>query len=116
MGLSTSSKCMRHFHSWTGTPKGRCVGYSDFPMLKSGNPYATLVSSDLAHPLGNRPFLADNGNVFNHGFAILTLADSFGQADYYAIPGDGSKYVKPLRAVFPENLWSAGEAAAAQGG
>ena len=61
-------------------------------------------------------FLQTTGNVFNHGFAILTLADSFGQADYYAIPGDGSNYVTPLRPVFSENLWRAGEAAAAHGG
>jgi hypothetical protein len=54
-------------------PKGRGVGYSAFPMLKSGNPHATRVSSE---------------------------------------PG----YFTPLRPVFSENLWSAGEAAAAQGG
>jgi predicted phosphodiesterase len=95
-------------------PMGRCVGYSAFPMLKDQNPYATRVSNDLVAPLGNPPFLQTTGDVFNHGFTILTLADSFGQAEYYEIPGDGSACKTPLRARFAETLWST-EAAAAGG-
>ena len=96
-------------------PKGRCVGYSAFPMLKAATPYATRVSSDLVPLLGNPPFLQTTADVFNHGFAILTLAESFGQADYYSIPGDGAEYTTPLNPVFSENLWVAEAAVVAQG-
>lgn len=88
-------------------PKGRCVGCSAFPMLASDHPYTTRVSSEQVPLLGDPPFLQTTGHVYNHGFVILTLADAYGQADYYSIPGDGSAVSQPLNPTFSENLWDA---------
>jgi hypothetical protein len=88
-------------------PKGRCIGYSAFPMMKAGDPYKVLVSADKLPPLGDPPFLDTTGDVYDHGFMILTLADTFAQADYYQTPGDGAPAPSPLNPKFSENLWAA---------
>jgi hypothetical protein len=88
-------------------PKGRCIGYSAFPMLKADNPYNLLVSADKLPLLGDPPFLDTSEDVYDHGFMILTLADSFAQADYYQISGVGAPAPNPLNPKFSESLWTA---------
>ncbi|HEY3840501.1 MAG TPA: metallophosphoesterase [Bryobacteraceae bacterium] len=92
-------------------PKGRCIGYSAFPMMKADNPYNLLVGSDKVPLLSDPPFLLTTQDVYNHGFVILTLADTYAQADYYQIPGDGAPAASPLYPKYSENLWDAGAAA-----
>ena len=93
-------------------PKGRCIGYSAFPMLKASNPYNLLVQADKLPLLADPPFLDTTQDVYDHGFMILTLTDSFGQADYYQIPGDGAAAPSPLNPKYSENLWDAQSAIA----
>ncbi|MGH9444663.1 MAG: metallophosphoesterase family protein [Terriglobia bacterium] len=88
-------------------PKGRCVGYSAFPVLTSPNPYNLLVTEDKLPLLGDPPFLETTQDVYDHGFMILALADSFAQADYYQIPGDGAAAPNPLYPKYSESLWAA---------
>jgi hypothetical protein len=88
-------------------PKGRCIGYSGFPIMTGSNPYKPRVGVDKVPLLGDPPFLDTTGDVYDHGFMILTLADSFAQADYYQIPGDGAPAPSPLYPKFSENLWAA---------
>jgi predicted phosphodiesterase len=94
-------------------PKGRCIGYSAFPMMTSDDPYKALVAADKVPLLSDPPFLLTTQDVYNHGFVILTLAASFAQADYYQIPGDGTPAANPLFPKYSEILWDS-EAAPTQ--
>jgi hypothetical protein len=75
--------------------------------MTGSNPYKPRVGADKVPLLGDPPFLDTTGDVYDHGFMILTLADSFAQADYYQIPGDGAPAPSPLYPKFSENLWAA---------
>lgn len=76
--------------------RGRCIGSAAIPMLLEQNPYTPDASLEL--PLGQTtpPImnpgvrLGDNGEFYNHGYAVLTLAGPQATVDYYQVLGDGS--------------------------
>ena len=70
-----------------GLTKGRCVGYSAFPMLATKNLY------EIKFPkvrVNQNVELETSSDVYNHGYVVLTLGADSGTADYYSVPGDAT--------------------------
>ncbi|MBI1803213.1 MAG: metallophosphoesterase [Ignavibacteriae bacterium] len=85
--------------------KGRCIGYSAFPMLIEPNPYKVRypVVPLVTDPLQPGEFikLGKSSEVYNHGYAVMTLygreTKQESYVSYYEIPGDGSSKTSMLR-------------------
>ena len=80
--------------------RGRCVGHSAIPVFEDPDPYAVKypqvrLDSDVR--------LAVSDQVYDHGFALLTLnAYGSARADYFSVSGDAV----PGDDVVPKRLFS----------
>ena len=75
-------------------PKGRCIGYSAFPMLTVSDPYKVVNKEVPLLPDPKHPDtfiqLGTSDEVYNHGYTILKLGKKDAHVSYYEMPGDGS--------------------------
>jgi hypothetical protein len=97
------------YQSYKGLAKGRCIGYAAFPELVADNPYQIVSSNVPLVPDPNDPsaFIkvgANDGVVYNHGYAVLKLREPGAQSEayHYQVAGDGSSTASSL--VFSETL------------
>lgn len=73
--------------------RGRCVGHSAVPVFAADTPYAPLAN------LPNPPRLVPNtelsiaGQLYAHGFAMLTLTAGAASAEYYEDINGGSRSI-----------------------
>lgn len=79
------------FEPTPGLPPGRCIGSGAVPMLLDEHPYvqdATLSGvNDLPVPkMDPSVQLGNNGEEYNHGFAVLTLSGARATVTYYQVP------------------------------
>ncbi len=66
---------------------GRCIGYSAFPVLATGNAYQVQYPQV---PANTSVVLGTTEDVYNHGYAVLKLGSSSATVEYYSIPGDAT--------------------------
>jgi hypothetical protein len=84
------------FDEYAGLARGRCIGSAAIPTLLEQNPYTpdpTLVlpAGQSGPPIMDPSVrLGDNGEFYNHAYALLTLTGPKAQIDYYQVFGDGS--------------------------
>lgn len=97
------------YEPFMGLDKGRCIGNGAVPIFfDNGKPYQTVATHN-GQPLANLPesllpltAFTNNGQVYDQGFAILTLHDDqTGMARYYAV--NDSQHVTPML-VYEEAL------------
>jgi Calcineurin-like phosphoesterase len=73
--------------------KGRCIGHSAFPVLQEEAPYK-VVNPNIAQ--FSEPYqlgLSSDGQVYNHGYMILQLDPTSGQALYYEVDGGSGQFL-----------------------
>jgi predicted phosphodiesterase len=84
------------FDEYIGLRRGRCIGSAAVPTLLAQNPYTpdthlVLPAGQSAPPIMNpRVRLGDNGEFYNHAYALLTLRGRRADVGYYQILSDGS--------------------------
>lgn len=90
---------------------GRCVGHGAFPVLKSTNPYH-VHNHELekyVDPGIGTTGVSKEGMVYNHGYAVLTLSPTLGEAAYCEVDGGTAE---PIPGVKKETLYRAARRAA----
>jgi predicted phosphodiesterase len=84
------------FDPYIGLQRGRCIGSAAVPTLLDQNPYTPDPNLELPPGQSSLPImdpclrLGDNGEFYNHGYALLTLSGSAATVAYYQVLGDGS--------------------------
>ena len=84
---------------------GRCVGYGAFPVFNDQGDY-TPITTDV--PLESAPGFpndyvqtADEDEIYAHGYALLTLGENSGTANYYQVIDPGN-----VSGASSQLLWS----------
>jgi len=94
------------FDEYVGLGRGRCIGSAAVPMLLEQNPYTPdpnliLPPGQSGPPIMDpRVRLGDNGEFYNHAYALLTLDGRAAHIAYYQVFGDGSSTLlseEPIR-------------------
>lgn len=81
------------FDPYVGLERGRCIGSGAMPVALLWKPYETLDNLALpdgvdAAPVMNPELrLGDDGDHYNHAFAVLELDGEAGSMIYYEVPG-----------------------------
>jgi hypothetical protein len=93
------------YEPYLGLARGRCIGASAVPIRLSENPYTVdpnlvLPAGQTAPPLLNTAVkLGDDGESYNHAYALLTLRGPAAQIDYYQLRAEG-----PSELLFSEQI------------
>ncbi|HEX5690011.1 MAG TPA: hypothetical protein VFX76_08410, partial [Roseiflexaceae bacterium] len=84
------------YDSYLGLARGRCIGAGAVPIRVSENPYTpdpTLVlppGQSSPPPLNTAVQLGDDGESYNHAYAVLTLRGPAAEIAYYQLPAEGA--------------------------
>jgi predicted phosphodiesterase len=84
------------FDEYAGLARGRCIGSAAIPTMLDQQPYApnpnlVIPTGQTSPPLINENVrLADNGQFYSHGYALLTLKGRAATVQYYQVRDDGS--------------------------
>jgi Calcineurin-like phosphoesterase len=84
------------FEEYVGLARGRCIGSAAVPTLLEEKPYTPDPSLVLPAGQSSPPImdpsvrLGDNGEFYNHAYALLTLDGPTASIAYYQVFGDGS--------------------------
>jgi predicted phosphodiesterase len=97
------------FDEYAGLARGRCIGSAAVPTLLDQNPYRpdpklVLPAGQSGLPIMNpNVHLGDNGQFYNHGYAMLTLSGRAAEITYYQIPDDGGSSTPLFEEQIPAN-------------
>ncbi len=71
------------YESYLGLERGRCLGYGAIPVFREKDPYEPLEGITNPPALVGNTKLSVSGNVYTHGFAIVTLSADTATAEYF---------------------------------
>ncbi len=93
---------MALYAPFAGLERGRCIGCGAIPMFVADRPHATRPELQAPPPLLS-PRLGDDGTVFDHGYAIVSLDPVNGaRAEYYGVGSrTGLLYAEALAGLAP---------------
>jgi hypothetical protein len=83
------------YNPYIGLKRGRCLGCSAVPVLVSQQSYALRTDLETLRPREYPSWrinaqLGNNGSVYGHAFAIITLKADQATVEYYEVPVGGS--------------------------
>lgn len=79
------------FGEYAGMKRGRCIGSGAVPVLLAQDPYATAPNLVLPAgatqppPIDSRAMLGNNGEFYNHAYALLKLNGRGATVEYYQL-------------------------------
>ena len=105
----------------TGLPVlGRCVGHGAFPVFNNSGDYTKQQASPGAckRPPGlpsGYVQTSDDGLVYSSGYAMLTLGELGGKAEYYQVKFDGDISAATSKLLWTDTIPGSGAAASEPG-
>jgi hypothetical protein len=73
------------YEDYAGLEYGRCIGHGGIPMSVGGpkDPYTVRAGMQNPPPLIPNTKIANDGAIYAHGFAMMTLRGADLKVDYY---------------------------------
>ncbi|GAC1403098.1 MAG: metallophosphoesterase [Chloroflexota bacterium] len=99
------------FDTYLGLAHGRCIGSAAIPVLLTPDPYAPMKNLVLPPGATTVPSinsgvrLGHNGQIYNHAYAMLTLAGTSAELAYYQMELDRvTNHLRPSQLLSTERL------------
>ncbi|MBY5533627.1 metallophosphoesterase [Rhizobium leguminosarum] len=87
------------YQPYAGLERGRCVGHGAIPVSIIDEIYREVEGLDTAPPLIPDTKQAATGNLWSHGYALLSLRDQACTASYYELMATGGE-----RTIYQESF------------
>ncbi|OWK25700.1 hypothetical protein AJ87_07430 [Rhizobium yanglingense] len=81
------------YEPFAGLERGRCIGHGAIPISTVDEIYKEVDGLDETPKLVSDTRLGSSGNIWNHGYAVLSLKGPECVAEYYELTAKGERRI-----------------------